>query len=800
MQINDPNTLTLIDRSSKGGEKVELKLDKPISKDLLGKVIKAKITKMQNDGTVRLTLPNGKHITGKLAKPLPEGTQLVFTTNVEGKVKVMNLTVPEHNKQNNKQGGKDNNAQQNNKQPNQEQAAKQSTPVAKQTSSVQNAAKQNEQIPQQPVKIQTVGGKPLPLNLGTRFNVTLTSATPKNGFQQAVLPDAQATKINIQLPKPLPQGTNLTIRILAHNEARVLDVRPPSDQVSNTGRQAPIQTNNKPVLTTPTINNTNVNTVTTNQPQHSPTTVKPSVSENISLSGIAQSKLSESSAPKNITTVDPAILKQIQVVIPQSAKIDLLAQVIKILQPHVTAKPIQNTAQTTTQQAPDTPQQGKQPILTSTSDKKLDTPTLAKPQTALPTPTQPVKIPLNTAMVGHVKTLQPQTSPTTKPSPITTNKPASAVTPSNISANTPTHTLKLPQGISFDVNSSLPIAKGATMAIRFTSDGIAEVLRIVEPTPVGAKQGQGEKQPGTGTPSKNDPPLHHLEKALKLTPGTRFTATVASKASNGLQTLSMPDGRTFQTHITKPLPIGAEVTVKITPNGDAEITRLNLPVTSAKAEALLEFSRRWESLERALHTLRKNQPEAANKLEGKLPNPASNNLLPSLLQFAEAVSIQNASKFLGDETLNLLRSFGIDFTADLSQLNQLQQKSDLPDNWRAFYFPFMTDQEETDQGAFYWRNQDDDQGNSTRFVVNIALSELGPVQIDGLMQENHMMLKVRLHELPTSSFEKELNEVANRILEPLEIQGQIKVEISESFETDPLHDILKHENHTGLVV
>jgi hypothetical protein len=762
MQVSDQTNLKIIKSSSKGAESVELKLDKPISKELLGKVINAKITKMHKDGTVRLTLPNGKHITGKLAKPLPEGTQITFTTNAEGKVKVLQIKIPENRQPQNPQGDKDNN-QQNNTQSSKEQLAKQ--PVTQQGAKQATTAFQTiDKTMQQPVKIQTVAGKPLPLNLGTSFEVTLTSSTPKNGFYQALLPDAKNTKINIQLPKELPKGTRLTIRILAHNEAKIMDVKPPQTQTVKINKtQTEITT--KPVIPQQQ----------TSKTQPVSTTIKPVVTEKISLSGLAQNKLSEASATTNITTTNPQVLQQVKVIIPQTAKLDLIAQVIKVLQPETKGTP--------TKDLPHTSSAKDQPAPTQKQSEAPKTQQLTPIKNIKIPMTNVVKLPLNTPIMGQVKTLQ---------------------IPTNTTPNTPTHTLNLPQGVRFDVNSSLPIAKGATMAIRFTSKGVAEVLRIVEPTPVSAKKEQGGKQQGTntgGAPAKTDAPAHHLEKALKLTPGTRFTAIVSSKSDSGLQTLALPDGRKFQAHSTKPLPIGAEVTVKITPNGDAEITKLNLPQASAKTDALLEFSRKWENLEKALQVLKQSHPEAASKIEGKLPNPASKTLLPSLLQFAEAVSSQNAIKFLGNETLNLLKSLGIDFTADLSQLNQLQQKTDAPDNWRAFYFPFMTDENNPDQGSFYWRNQEgEDQEKNTRFVVNLSLSELGPVQIDGLMQENHMMLKLRLHDLPSPNFEQELNDIIQKILEPLEIQGKVKVEISNSFETDPLHDLLQSDNHTGLVV
>jgi hypothetical protein len=771
MQINDPNSLTLIERTSKeGSEKVELKLDRPIPKELHGKIINAKITRMHKDGTVRLTLPNGKHITGKLDKPLPEGTKLVFTVSTDGKVKVLQVNIPEGSKgqgnqqgdSNSNSGSKENSTQQNNQNATREQTTSKQQPTINKNVSDKNL--------QQPVKIQTVGNKPLPLNMGTKLDVTLMGTQLKNGLYEALLPDGK-TKVHIQLPKPLPEGTRLTIRILAHNEARILDVKPATHSAADA---KPLPNAKAPAATTTATTTTPI----TGRASPSPAGPLPqsNVTENISLSGIAKNRLAESGSSQSITTLNPLVLKQVQVLVPQSAKVDLLTQVIKVLQPQTTTPTETATTNITSLAGKKTASPQAEKIASKS------TPQHAASSTSSATTGTPktIKLPLNTPIMGNVSNLPTK----------------------NLTKNSPTHLLKLPQGASFEVKSALPIVKGATMAIRFSSDGIAEVLRIVEPTPVGRDSEGGQQQSDTqqNTSLKTEAPANNLEKALKLTPGTRFTAIVSSKSSNGLQTLSLPDGRTFQAHSNKALPIGSEVTVKITPNGDAEITQLNLPQANAKVEAVLEFSRRWEGLEKALQVLRKSHPHAASKLEAALPNPGKA-LLPTLLQFAEAVSNQSALKFLGDETLNLLRSLGIDFTADLSSLNQLQQRTDAPDNWRAFYFPFLTDDKDLDQGSMYWRNKKDEDGNkNTRFVVNLSLSEIGPVQIDGLMQDKTMMLKVRLHELPTENFEDTLNDIVQTALEPLEITGKVNVEITNSFETDPLHEILQQESHTGLIV
>lgn len=784
MEIHDQNTLKIIEGSTAKGEKIELTLDKPIPKGLLGKVIKAKITQTNQDGRIILTTQDGKKLKGQLKEPLPKGTELVFTTKADGKVKVLQLKMqqeaqpplPQQGKDGNKQQQQNNTGREGKQQPTTEPGKPSQTTAPTTATAGKLAQPINQQfqkiLQQSPIKMQTIGDKPLPITDGLKLNATITAGPDKNGFYQALLSDKAGTQVKIKLPEPVPLNTKLAIKILSHNEVRVLEVKTPS---SNN------VTSNKPVETAKT---STPQPVVTNNKTVLPVDTKPAA--NTPASQPLESKL-----PVTITTTNPQVLQQVSVIIPQTAKLDLISQVIKVLQQPQTEEPLLQQA-TSKAEAP-APQQ----TTTQTAKLPLNVPLNGK-LTQLPSPATPQQVPPQPTMQTTAQ--QPLSQPQA-PVPNIANtanvQSNQATTVQNLPA---THRLELPQGVRFDVNSPVPTAQGSTMAIRITTDGMAEVLRIVEPTPISGRedhQRQGASEQGQQSQKVSQ---HHVDKLLKIPAGTKFTAIVTSKSNNGLQTLSLPNGQKFQAQSAKPLPVGAEVTVKITSSGEAEITQLNLPQANAKTEALLEFSRKWESLRNALAQLKHSHPQAAKDLAGKLPNPEKG-LLPQLLQFAEAVSNQSALKLLGDETLNLLRSLGIDFTADLTQLHHLQQKPDAPDGWRAFYFPFMTD-EDPDQGAFYWRNQENEEGDkSTRFVVNLSLSELGPVQIDGLMQEkHHIMLKVRLHKIPTDTFEKDLQEIVQKFLEPLEIQGQVKVEISQTFETDPLHDILEHENHTGMVV
>jgi hypothetical protein len=232
------------------------------------------------------------------------------------------------------------------------------------------------------------------------------------------------------------------------------------------------------------------------------------------------------------------------------------------------------------------------------------------------------------------------------------------------------------------------------------------------------------------------------------------------------------------------------------PDGHAEIIDIVLPKGSERSNALLRFSLQWDTLNQAITSLEKNNPEGAEKLKQVLPE-ANEKLLPKLLQLSQSITQHNMRSFFGDDVLNMLRALGLDgmLQNDATQLNNLLQKPDTPESWRVLMFPYYDEQNQRlQQGSFFWRKhkkKDANDDDSLRFVLNVQMSNLGPVQLDGLMQGKDVMhLKLRMMQGLEDSEVKSLEELVQQSLSAIGLRGSLKVETVAFFETDPLHDML----------
>lgn len=354
-------------------------------------------------------------------------------------------------------------------------------------------------------------------------------------------------------------------------------------------------------------------------------------------------------------------------------------------------------------------------------------------------------------------------------------------------------TLQLEDGVRLTINTPKALPEGTNVAIRLTADGVAEVLKLVPQDREGQHfltRKHGEVKPQLAPNAPRQFPV-----------GSIHVGVVTSQGERGLHTLTFPDKRTADVIAERNIPVGAHVTISITKTGDAEILHLSLPEGSAKTSALTELSSKWDGLQRAINVLKNQDPSAAEALMKRIPH-LGKNFLPAFMIFSQAITNGRAESMMDERTVNLLRGLGIELGGDIQSLNQLQQKTDTPDSWRTLIFPYVEDDgQDPQQGGFYWRNQQDEEGHKhLRFVVNITLTSFGAVQLDGLMNDKNLNLKLRMSKpLPPEHIEG-LKSVVRQTLEKLDIQGSFTIETTDHFDVDPLHEMLKAKEQLNVSI
>lgn len=158
--------------------------------------------------------------------------------------------------------------------------------------------------------------------------------------------------------------------------------------------------------------------------------------------------------------------------------------------------------------------------------------------------------------------------------------------------------------------------------------------------------------------------------------------------------------------------------------------------------------RQWPALNEAVEALEHAAPNVAlQMLHTALPRPDAN-LAANLMFFLAALRGGDLRSWLGDAPSRSLQKISPALSTRLR--DDLRQISNLADDapgsdWRTVLVPFHSG-ERLDQIRLLTRRQDQEEekdsdgGPGTRFVVDITLSRLGHIQLDGLVDPGHRRL------------------------------------------------------------
>lgn len=274
-------------------------------------------------------------------------------------------------------------------------------------------------------------------------------------------------------------------------------------------------------------------------------------------------------------------------------------------------------------------------------------------------------------------------------------------------------------------------------------------------------------------------------KVVKILPPATPAPSIPPQQQKGVVESATPAGfpviRTdkglFVLKTQSPAPVGSVVifeTKPVTPEHVAAPQSFN-PLTSET----------WPALEEALENLMASTPMATQALRNTIPAPATPaKFTPAVLFFMAALRPGTLESWLGENTLQILRQSGKKdliekLAGDLSRISA-QSKTPLAGEWRSISLPTLHD-DHISQMQLYIRRQgdgeesggNDDRKPVTRFILNLNLSRLGDLQLDGLLRNKRLDLILRTREKLSLSMRQELSQKFAAGLGQAGLQGGI---------------------------
>lgn len=362
---------------------------------------------------------------------------------------------------------------------------------------------------------------------------------------------------------------------------------------------------------------------------------------------------------------------------------------------------------------------------------------------------------------------------------------------------------------------------------------------IVPPRPTATRPGFGETAPAVAPAAVREAPAG-LRAAQ---PGTILDATVLGRDSAGHLMLRTERGLLVLATRSNP-PTGAQVTLQLRPAGaqmQAYILSIRPPAgstayhpaatvsagphsssaghhvdpqasTAGAPQSASSLTRTWPALTAALFALQDTAGSSApdnlsaalistgNPLAQALPQPGPG-LANGLLFLIAALRGGDLSRWLGDGPLRALeRAGGGDLLKQLQgefqQLGRLAQ--DVGDHWRLFALPILGDDGVRPIRLFLRRHDaaEDMAEEPARFVVELELSHLGELQLDGLARHGQLDMILRSRTALADPLRSELDTLFRRNLAALGCSGELAFQTGENWHFLPI--VLEGETAPGV--
>jgi hypothetical protein len=209
------------------------------------------------------------------------------------------------------------------------------------------------------------------------------------------------------------------------------------------------------------------------------------------------------------------------------------------------------------------------------------------------------------------------------------------------------------------------------------------------------------------------------------------------------------EGRQVRLNARANLPVGTKIIFDVTgttpPRLGAPLP-LPLPASAVPLTGPAGFATGWPTLLESVSVLQRSDPVAAQQLAQAIPDGGPRTAA-AVISFVQAMRSGDARQWPGDATLRALERTGprgTQLAATLSgEVAELATRArDTGAEWRALPIPWNTGGE-IDRVALITRREgegDSDEtkgktGGGTRFLIDLNLSRLGPMQLDGMFKK-----------------------------------------------------------------
>lgn len=349
-----------------------------------------------------------------------------------------------------------------------------------------------------------------------------------------------------------------------------------------------------------------------------------------------------------------------------------------------------------------------------------------------------------------------------------------------------------PAGVAILSADGAPMGFGALRAASVPGAAVAAAALAEEAEPTVVDLGQTLRATVVTQSLTPGAPAAGSELALRivpaspnLLPGASATLTATVVQSGGPTTLvDSALGR-----------LALDARIDLAPGSALTLERLAVPARAetVAATASPSLGSGWAALDDAISALERAAPGLAAQLRADLSPAAAPRLAAALLFFMGV--LKSDANWPGDAFGSALAAAGrADLRqrlgSDLSDLRQQATQSAQGD-WRIFTLPVL-DESGVRPIRLYVRNQREDgkgggeSRQGARFVLDLDMSRLGPLQLDGLVRGPRFDLVLRSHEPFDPAMKAEIAALFHNALDGSGLSGEVAFVSTPQFPVSPL--------------
>lgn len=322
--------------------------------------------------------------------------------------------------------------------------------------------------------------------------------------------------------------------------------------------------------------------------------------------------------------------------------------------------------------------------------------------------------------------------------------------------------------------------------------------------------------PVSGIPSTLSPQV--VEQLLaqtemqRLPPGQVAAVALGKDSAGGvimhtrLGTFTLPNLPTDS--IAPGTPLQWQVKALTPPPATEALQAVATPKT-ALASAI-QLTAEWSALSELTSVLQSMQSSMAAQALQRLVPHIGNNFSAGLLFFINVLRKGDIGEWLGRDVVkhlerigksDLVPRLGTDIAAVRSLFTEQQ-----PGNWQALFFPVMVDRQLEHAQLFLKQEAQDKKegGAGTRFVVELDLSNLGPMQMDGFIKKRESAtqfdLVIRtLGELP-DDIRTDIHAIYDKAQQATGMHGSLNFRQVHEFPVHPLDEMQGQSGEEGSIM